>query len=680
MPYCKGCGREIEEDAAFCSHCGRPVRVSDVTYQRPRVSMWNVGSILAVLFGGLLILVSLGLLLGGGAVIWVQSTFSDSEGFLMSREVRLQSDSYAMVFQDVNIDIDVDVPADIWAPKPGDFVTVKLVGMSNDPSKELFIGIARDTDASEYLKNVKYDRVLFDPSWVDETWEISPGPRGGIRFSVSRLTHPGVAPSQAPDSMWFWEASATGSGPQTILWEPTAGSFWVVVMNADGSENVDMHMRLGAKIPILRIIGGGLLAGGFIILGIGGFIVYYGVFRPWRERTRVSRALTTTQMIVIIAIVVVAISGIYYFTQRARGYSYRVPEQTNDGWETASLANVGMDEAPIVEMMNGLSRQNEDHIHSIVIIKDGMLVFEEYFSGEDLDLTEGLNFSHKDFDSDTLHCQASASKSVTSILLGIAIDQGLVSGVEEKMFSFYPEHSDLEDTGKGEITLQHMLSMSSGIPWDESYAYTDPRNNLNQQFYSEDPIRYLLEQPVVAPPGTTFMYNSGTTNVLGDIVRISSGQTLMEFADQHLFTPLGITSYDWVGFPLIPHIAVTSSTLYLRPRDMAKIGQLYLQGGEWNGDRIISQEWIVESTSETIRIPPSENPIPGLINGYGYQWWRGTFSNGDIETYFAAGWGGQFIYVLPELDMVITLTGGHFEGDYQGFYSLINDHILSTVE
>jgi hypothetical protein len=240
--------------------------------------MWNVGSILAVLFGGLLILVSLGLLVGGGAVIWVQSTFSDSEGFLMSREVILQSDSYAMVIQEVNINIDVDVPADMWAPKPSDFVTIKLVGGSNDPSKELFIGIARDTDASEYLNSVEYDRVLFDPSWDAR----APGPRGGIRFSVSSSTHPGVAPSQAPTSLWFWEASATGLGPQTIIWEPETGSFWVVVMNADGSEDVDVRMKLGAKVPILRIIGGGLLAGGFIILGVGGLIVYYGAFRPRR--------------------------------------------------------------------------------------------------------------------------------------------------------------------------------------------------------------------------------------------------------------------------------------------------------------------------------------------------------------------------------------------------------------
>jgi len=273
MPYCEKCGKEIDEDAAFCSYCGTPVKASEVVYRRPSGPRRNVVSILAVLFGGLLILVSFGLLMGGGAVIWAQSTFSDSEGFLISREVRLQSDSYAMVVQEVNINVDVDVPTCIWAPKPSDFVTVTLVGRSNDPSKELFMGIARDTDASAYLNGVEYDRIFIDPSWNDEPWR-------GVRFSVSRSTHPGAAPSQAPTSLTFWEASATGSGTQTLIWKPDEGSFWVVVMNADGSAEVDLDIQIGAKVPILSTIGGSLLTGGFITLGIGGFIIYYGAFRP----------------------------------------------------------------------------------------------------------------------------------------------------------------------------------------------------------------------------------------------------------------------------------------------------------------------------------------------------------------------------------------------------------------
>ena len=370
--------------------------------------------------------------------------------------------------------------------------------------------------------------------------------------------------------------------------------------------------------------------------------------------------------------------SIYFIVGNQGDYSYQVPEQTNDGWVTASLTDVGMDAAHLINLINELSRRNVNHVHSILVIKDNKLVFEEYFSGEDLDLTNNqLDFVHKDFDLNTLHCQASASKSITSILLGITIDQGLVQGVQQKMFSFFPEYSDLNDTEKGKITLDHMLTMSSGIPWDESYPYSDPRNDLNQMFYSVDPIKFVLEKSVVAPPGTQFIYNSGTTNLLGDVVRRSTGLTLAEFAEQYLFTPLGITSFNWIGFPNAPHIAVASSTLYLRPRDMTKIGQLYLQKGVWNGNRIVSENWVTESTLESIQVPRPKNPIPGFIKSYGYQWWRGMFSNGNTKAYFAAGWGGQFIFVLPDIDMVIVLTAGDFEGQgYQGFYNLINDYIL----
>jgi len=141
------------------------------------------------------------------------------------------------------------------------------------------------------------------------------------------------------------------------------------------------------------------------------------------------------------------ILSIYFIVGNQGGYSYRVPEQTNDGWVTASLTDVGMDAAPLINLMNELSRRNVNHVHSILVIKDNKFVFEEYFSGVDLDLTNNqLNFIHKDFDLNTLHCQCSASKSITSILLGITIDQGLVQGVQQKMFSFFPEHSDLNDT------------------------------------------------------------------------------------------------------------------------------------------------------------------------------------------------------------------------------------------
>ena len=361
-------------------------------------------------------------------------------------------------------------------------------------------------------------------------------------------------------------------------------------------------------------------------------------------------------------------------------YSYQIPQQIDDGWVTASLGDVGINEEQITDSMDSLLKSDNNPLHSIIIVKDGKLVLEEYFSGEDLSIEGGLHFEQRDFDRTTLHCLASASKSITSILLGIAIDQGKVESIHENLFSFFPEYSELSNAVKDNITLQHLLTMSSGIPWDESYPYDDPRNDLAQMvFISTDPMRYVLEKSLVAAPGEAFIYNSGTTNVLGEVVSRSAGLPLADFADRYLFTPLGITSCDWISFPNAPEIAVASSLLYLKPRDMAKIGQMYLQKGVWNGNRIISESWVIESTGQSIEVPSSEEVIPGFNTSYGYQWWRGTFSNGDIDTCYAAGFGGQFIFVLPEMEMVIVFTAGQFEGGYQGFVSIVNDHILAAV-
>jgi len=357
-------------------------------------------------------------------------------------------------------------------------------------------------------------------------------------------------------------------------------------------------------------------------------------------------------------------------------YIYQVPAQADDGWETASIADAGMNPLPLIIMMNELLNRNDHYVHGILIIKDGKLVFEEYFSGEDLNFTGG--YVHKNFDRNTLHFQASVTKSFTSALVGIAIDRGLINGVDEKMFSFFPEYQYLSNEEKDKITLAHMLAMASGIPWDESTPYSDPRNDVRQLFISSDPIRYVLAKPLAAPPGTQFDYNSGTTCVLGEIVKKQSELSLKTFAERHLFTPLGISDYQWQMLP--NNVTFASGGLYLRPRDMAKLGQLYLQKGVWNGESVISQEWVEASAQSFISVPSSENPMPGFIEEYGYQWWLGTFAKGNTHTYFAAGWGGQYIYVLPDLEMVVVLTAGAYEaGDYGVFYSIVNDYILNSV-
>jgi CubicO group peptidase (beta-lactamase class C family) len=194
--------------------------------------------------------------------------------------------------------------------------------------------------------------------------------------------------------------------------------------------------------------------------------------------------------------------------------------------------------------------------------------------------------------------------------------------------------------------------MRSGLEWNESEVpYDDARNDLIQLFRVQDPIAYILSKPFVAEPGQDWYYSGGNTNLLGEVIRSSTGQRMDAFAEQYLFAPLGITNYQW------DHINAetihASGNLQLRPRDMAKFGLLYLNGGVWNGQRIVSQEWVEAST----------RPHAALSGGgYGYQWWLRSYDYGSESApcFFAAGWGGQRIHVFPALDMVVVFTGGNY--------------------
>jgi hypothetical protein len=270
MPYCPECGKEVLESVDFCPHCGTRLREPGVRYRRPRGG-FPIAQIASAFIGGIIIIASLGVLVGGIALTGVQREFSDEEGFLTSREVRFYTDSYALVVRDV--DIDIDVPSRVWTPRPGDFLTVRLTGTSNDPSEEVFIGIARENDAQVYLGGVEYEELS------DFDWDFNL--RRQTQPHISYHTHPGSAPSGPPTLHSFWTTYATGTGTQTLFWEPISGSFWVVVMNADGSAGVDVDMQLGARIPVLRMIGNGLIGGGLIALVVGGIIIYYGALRRY---------------------------------------------------------------------------------------------------------------------------------------------------------------------------------------------------------------------------------------------------------------------------------------------------------------------------------------------------------------------------------------------------------------
>jgi CubicO group peptidase (beta-lactamase class C family) len=321
-----------------------------------------------------------------------------------------------------------------------------------------------------------------------------------------------------------------------------------------------------------------------------------------------------------------------------RKYTYQQPEEIDDGWETAALNEVSVDSEKIDQMMCDILGGNDKNVHSILLIKDGKLVLEEYFYGHTRE---------------KMHFLASVSKSITSVLIGIAIDQKLAADVETKTYAFFSEYSGTQwIVQKYPITLQHVLTMAAGLDWNSTkYSRRDPRHTTHQMYDSDDPIGFVLSRNLIETPGQKFYYNSGLTILLGGIVKNTSGLYIDDFAGQYLFAPLGITEFHWDKFP--DGNIQTDGGLYLRPRDMAKIGYMMMQNGTWKDRQIVSQEWIAESTKKHI-------DARGI--GYGYQWWIGetTANNQTIRVLFASGHGGQKIFIIPQLDLVAVFTSRVF--------------------
>ena len=354
-------------------------------------------------------------------------------------------------------------------------------------------------------------------------------------------------------------------------------------------------------------------------------------------------------------------------------YHYTVPQPTADGWETASMEAENVDPVPIGKLMERIKNNDYKNIHSVLLVKGGKLVVEEYFPGRD------SNGKFHVFNRDTRHEMHSVTKSVNSILIGIAIDQHLIGGVDETLPSLFPEHADVfSDHQRDGIRLKDLLAMSPGLSWDEwTYPYGDPRNDLAMMDRSKDRVRYVLTKPVVAPPGEKFAYSGGVSYLLGEIVRHRSGMRTDQFAERYLFGPLGITNYFWWKYP--DGAVDAGGGLVLRPRDMAKIGSLFLNGGQWLGKRIVSEQWVADSTRNYVDARQFQPWIKG--DGYSYQWWRRTFQvhGRSVFSYHAAGRGGQFIFVFPSLQMIAVFTGWNDNALGVQPFDMVERYILPAV-
>jgi CubicO group peptidase (beta-lactamase class C family) len=342
------------------------------------------------------------------------------------------------------------------------------------------------------------------------------------------------------------------------------------------------------------------------------------------------------------------------------GFRCMVPQNpTRDywptnGWITSSAEAQDMDTELLEEGAMQLQRTLYTP-HSLLVVRHGYLVLERYFQG---------------YDPKTSQEVASVCKSVVSALAGIAIDQGYIGNVDQSIVDYFPQYGTPElDARFNEITLKHLLTMTPGFEWDEGEPDSGPV--MEGWFASGNSAAYFFGLHVIYDPGTQFAYCTGCSHLVSVLVETVTGMKARDFAQENLFTPLGIQRDRWYWDVTGEGHNTGGWGIYLTPRDMAKFGYLYLKKGQWDGKQIISPEWVHESTRTQIKIWDAPK------QGYGYFWWTTNLKGHPV--YYALGHGGQYIYVLPTLDMVVVITqevDKHLVGDP---VPVIRDYIVRSV-
>jgi CubicO group peptidase (beta-lactamase class C family) len=356
-------------------------------------------------------------------------------------------------------------------------------------------------------------------------------------------------------------------------------------------------------------------------------------------------------------------------------YSYTVPADIGDGWQVASLADEGFDLDLIENMMGRVVSEQYAGIDSVTIIKNNKLVLY-WFADRELDQFDDW-VNNRDKERHILH---STSKSVTSALVGIAIDQGFIASTDVPFYSLFNYANYLHwDPRKADMTLEDALTMRLGLEWDEwTYPYTSPNNDLVAlNTFNTDWAKALLDLPMVEDPGTSFTYNTAATTAIGQAVENAIGMPLADFANINLFYPMQITDAVWATTPT--GLPIGGSGLYLRPRDLAKFGQLYLNNGAWQGQQLISADWIADTVVRRVDI----SSWATFSEAYGFQWWLDDLSYNfqPVETWKTSGYGGQYLFVIPSLDLVVAFTGHNYEpGPGIGnLYRIMEEFILAAI-
>ena len=313
-------------------------------------------------------------------------------------------------------------------------------------------------------------------------------------------------------------------------------------------------------------------------------------------------------------------------------------------WQHDDPENCGLSASALQSLHSEL---DGTAVQACVIVRGGVIADEYYKDGYDA----GTSF--------LLH---SCSKSVTSALVGIAIDQGYIEGVDVPLSDYFPQVLESDNPYWQQITLWHLLTHTSGIRSSDDEVWEQWRA-------SENWVDYVLSRPVTSQPGTVFSYSTGNTHLLAAILQIATGKTAYEYGKEVLFDPLGMDSVQCDTDP--QGISDGGNGFSMNVYDMAKFGQLYLNGGTWQGEQIVSPEWVEAST--TVQFTRSSGSAD-----YGYQWWVRTFGQAEYPAFFAQGHFGQYIFVVPQLELIVVFTS-HHTGSSSMYWQFMNDIVAACT-
>jgi CubicO group peptidase (beta-lactamase class C family) len=345
-------------------------------------------------------------------------------------------------------------------------------------------------------------------------------------------------------------------------------------------------------------------------------------------------------------------------------------------WPTSTPAAVGLDAKALAELDADIAGGKYGYVDSMLVVRHGKMVYDKSYKHDydriyvdDAKKPGPLNahdpsgpynyfntWWHPFYRRGDLHTMQSVTKTVTSVVIGVATARKEFPDLDTPILKFFDSAKVANvDDRKRRVTIRHLLTMTGGFDWREDLPYTDPNNAASLMEASPDWVEFTINRPMAEDPGKVFVYNSGATQLLSHIFRVAIGKDIEEYAAEHLFAPLGIEHYYWKRSP--SGLIDTEGGLYLRPHDLAKIAYLFLKNGVWDGKQIVSADWVKAS------VTPSVNVGTGGVK-YGLKWWLFPYGEDSARLAWAgSGFGGQMPIIIPEYDLVVVFTGWNIHDD-----------------